>query len=158
MGLTRFSGPVYGAKATLWSYGPVTLTTNASSQLETSITVPAGEDWMVTDVWCNCSTCSSAGNRFSIKSEGGSTVGIVRIQGMLPSTVAQTVYTVDAGTSTTLHDYQSITPTAGHFEGLYVPAGSTLRFASTGVNPQAKVNFKVNGYIRFVSSTRAEGI
>lgn len=159
MGKTAFAGPTYGAKSLLWSYGPVTGTTGATT-LVAAVTafrpVPAYEDWYITEVFCACSTCSSAGNGIFLKSEGGSTTGITRLTGTRPSTVAQTITSFDPGASTTLNALNTITPTGGEYEGLYVPAGSTLRIVSSGVNPIGQLQMQVMGYIRWVSSTRAE--
>jgi hypothetical protein len=40
---------------------------------------------------------------------------------------------------------------------VYVPAGSTLRFCSSSVNPCSFVNVSARGFIRFIPSTRSEG-
>lgn len=156
MGKTSFSGPVYGAKSLLWSYGPVAGTTGATTALiaVTSFRqVPVYEDWLVTEAWITCSTCSSAGNAFMVKTEGGSTTGIVRPDGV--STRAATLVSVDPGTSTTLSTLVRLTATAGEYEGSWVPAGSTLRLVSSGINPQGQVSLQLMGYIRNVDSTRA---
>lgn len=156
MGKTALSGPVYGAKCLLWSFGPVTGTTGASTvlvALNANIVVPPYEDWFPTEVRVACSTCSSVGNNFILKSEGGSTTGILRTD--YPSTVSQTLATVNTGTSTTLSTWAQITASAGEYEGKYVPAGSTLRWVSSGVNPMGAVKLEVMGYIRWVPSTRA---
>ncbi len=158
MGKTAFNGPVYGGKCLLWSFGPVTGTTGASTvliALNASRIVPPYEDWFVTEVNVSCSTCSSLGNNFILKSEGGSTTGITRLSGQYPATVAQTIATVNSGTSTTVNTFATVVASPSEYEGMYVPAGSTLRWVSSGVNPQGAVNLSVMGYIRWVPSTRA---
>lgn len=155
MGLTRFKGPVYGAKSLLWGGGPLTGTTSASTALVAAVAIPPYEDWYVTEAKASFSTGSSAGNSFIFKSEGGSS-GLARYDGQA-STVAQTLATINSGTSTSLNNVTTITPTAGEYEGLYVPAGSTVRLVSSGVNPQSKVSFGLWGYPRFIPSTRSEG-
>lgn len=159
MGKTAFKGPVYGAKTLLWSVGPITGTTGASTVLaftNAARQVPPYEDWFITEVNCCVSTCSSVGNNIILKSEGGSTTGITRHSGGYPSTVAQTITTFNPLTSTTLNTFNTVTASAGEFEGMYVPAGSSLRIVSSGVNPLGQLSMQVMGYIRFVSSTRPE--
>lgn len=155
MGKTAFKGPVYGAKSMLWGGHLATGTTNASTILVGATAIPPYEDWYITEVCASFSTGSSAGNSFVFKSEGGSS-GLARYDG-LGSTVAQTIATINSGTSTSLNNVTTVTATAGEYEGLYVPAGSTLRLVSSAVNPLSKVNWSLRGYIRFIPSTRSEG-
>jgi hypothetical protein len=91
--------------------------------------VPPYEDWYVTECKASFSTGSSAGNSFIFKSEGGSS-GLARYQGQA-STVAQTLATINSGTSTSLNNVTTVTASAGEYEGLYVPAGSTVRIVSS---------------------------
>ena len=49
MGKTSFSGPVYGAKATLFSFGPVNSQATGSTTIG-GVVVPAGEDWYATEL------------------------------------------------------------------------------------------------------------
>lgn len=155
MGLSRFKGPVYGAKCLLWSVHVPTGTTRATTGTLGVTSVPPYEDWYITEAYAAFSTGSSAGNAFIFKSEGGSS-GLARYDG-LASTVAQTIATINSGTSTTLNNVTTVTPTAGEYEGLYVPAGSTLRLVSSGVAAQTQINAGLRGYIRFIPSTRSEG-
>ena len=157
MGKMSFAGPVYGAKSLLWSYGPVTQASTGGTTALVSPTsirvVPNYEDWYVTEVIASCSTCSSVGNSFIVKTEGGSTTGIVRPDGV--STKAATIASFATGTSTTFYGSTTVAPTAGEYEGQWVPAGSTLRLVSSGLNPQGQVSLQVMGYIRYIDSTRA---
>jgi hypothetical protein len=162
MGKTAFSGPVYGAKSLLWSYGPYGQigSSGASTVLyrENSVRpIPAYEDWYITEVHVATSTNSSVAGTHGIKlkSEGGSTTGIVRQD--LPSTVTQTIVAMvnPSGGSTTWNAIATVTASAGEYEGLYVPAGSTLRLVSSGVAPLGNTQINVMGYIRYVNSTRA---
>ena len=162
MGYTRFSGPVYGAKSLLWSFGPYTQTgsTGASTALFTanaSRPVPAYEDWYITEVEFRTSTNSSvaAGHGVYLKSEGGSTVVPSRMDGKA-STVAQTIASlVNAAGSTTWSTLVTIAATAGEVEGLYVPAGSSLRIVSSGITLIGGGQMNVYGYPRYIDSTRA---
>lgn len=154
MGKTAFSGPVYGAKSLLWAFGPATGTSQATTGLinPTSFrVVPATEDWYITDYYVSGSTMSSAGNNFILKTEGGSTT-LPRLN--MDSTRAATLFTVNSGTSTTVGTGGAVTASAGEFEGSWVPAGSTLRLVSSGVNPQSLVSVQVMGYIRWIDSSR----
>lgn len=156
MGKMAFSGPVYGAKSALWSgaFGTAGISTGASTKAIAVTVVPTYEDWYVTEFAASFSTGSSGGNSFILKSEGGSS-GQPRYQGQ-PSTVAQTIATINSGTSTSLNSVATPTPTAGEYEGVYVPGGSTLRVCSSSVNPVSFAGFRVSGFIRFLNSTRAE--
>lgn len=152
MGKTAFSGPVYGAKSLLFSAS--VFSTGGTTTVMARTVVPPYEDWYVTEFKASFSTGSSAGNAFILKSEGGSS-GLPRYQGQ-PSTVAQTLATLNSGGSTTMNTWTTLTPTAGEYEGVYVPAGSTVRIVSSGVNPCSLPNAAVWGFVRFINSTRAE--
>jgi hypothetical protein len=162
MGKTAFDGPVYGAKSLLWTYGPFadTHSTGASTGLLNANAlrvVPNYEDWYITEIQHAASTNSSVANTHGlyVKSEGGSTTGIVRANGGV-STATQTLYsaTSPAG-STTWNTSTLVTATAGEYEGRWVPAGSTIRLVSSGVSVMGNVQVNVMGYIRYVNSTRS---
>jgi len=158
MGVSRFAGPVYGAKAVIATATIATSSTGASSALACSWVVPAYEDWFITEISGYCSTCSSGGNTVTVKSEGGSTTAAFRDwAGGTNSTVAQTVGSISWGTSTTGPQIATVVATAGEYEGKWVPAGSTVRAVISSVaNPIASLNLTLRGFTRFVSSTRAE--
>jgi hypothetical protein len=159
MGVSRFSGPVYGSKGLLAKYSAGAATsTGASSALACSWIVPPYEDWFVTEITAYCSTCSSGGNVFALKSEGGSTIAAFRdwADGT-NSTKAQTVGSINTGASTTGPFLTTITATPGEYEGKWIPGGSTVRLVLSAVTtPIANFNFSVRGFTRFLSSTRAE--
>jgi hypothetical protein len=160
MSLSRFSGPVYGSKSLIASATIATTSSGASSALACSWVVPVYEDWFICEIAGFCSTCSSGGNTLTIKSEGGSTTAAGRDwAGGSNSTKAQTIGSVTWGTSTTGPTLSAaLTPTAGEYEGVWVPAGSTIRAVlSSVVNPIASLNINLRGYTRFVNSTRSEG-
>ena len=162
MGISRFSGPVYGAKCLLWNFGPYTQTgsSGASTALYTANSVrviPPYEDWYVSEVALTVSTNSSvaAGHGVYLKSEGGSTTGISRPEGPA-STVAQTIVSFsNAAGSTTWSTWATTVPTAGEYEGMYVPAGSSMRIVSSGITLLGGLQLNIMGYIRYVNSTRA---
>ncbi len=158
MGKTSFAGPVYGAKSLLWALGPQLGTQNTSTAamfLNASRVIPNYEDWYITEVQFAASTFSSSAQLFALKSEGGSTSGPVRPSNQ-DSTINQTVTSFVTTTSTTLAPTVNIvTATAGEYEGKWVPAGSTLRWVSSGASAPANLQFQVMGYIRYIDSTRA---
>lgn len=160
MSLSRLSGPVYGSKSLIATASLATTSTGASTALACSWIVPVYEDWFITEISGYCSTCSSGGNTLTVKSEGGSTAGAGRnwADGS-NSTKAQTIGTVTWGASTTGPALSSgMTPTAGEYEGVWVPAGSTIRaLLSVSSNAMANLNIGLRGFTRFVHSTRSEG-
>lgn len=170
MGKTAFDGPLYGAKSLLWSYGPVACDTPSTATNTTGLykngsvrVVPPYEDWYITEFYADFSTCSSLGTHsLLLKSEGGSTTISPRLSAPgNGSTRAQTIATATtpAATSTTAAVLVTITGDAGEYEGVWVPAGSTLRVAYSHVgSTTAEVmtaGWQVSGFIRFRDSTRA---
>lgn len=155
MGKTAFAGPVYGAKSLLFSANFILGSSGASSHLDARTVIPPYEDWYITECTIGTSTNSSGGQTWKFKTEGGSS-GLPRYQGQ-PSTVAQTLATIDAGASTSLNVLTTLTPTAGEYEGVYVPAGSTVRLVSSGAGQPSFVTATMRGFIRYINSTRSEG-
>jgi hypothetical protein len=163
MGISRFSGPVYGAKSLLWTFGPYTQTgsTGASTALVTANaarTVPNYEDWYITEVNLQTSTNSSvaAAHGVYLKTEGGSTTGIPRVDGVSTRAATLASFTNPAG-STTWSTWATVVASQGEFEGSWVPAGSTLRILSSGVSFLGGLQINVMGFIRYVDSTRSVG-
>ena len=164
MGKINFSGPVYGAKSLLWTFGPYTQTgtSGGTTVLYTDNSVrvvPPYEDWFITEVNLMASTNSTVanGHKVFLKSEGGSTTGITRISGMFASTVAQTIATfTNAAGSSAWSTWATVTGSPNEYEGLYVPAGSSLRIVSSGITLIGLLQLNIMGFIRYVSSTRSE--
>src|SRR5262245_14079302 len=124
MGITRFSGPVYGAKSVLWVAGPAAAaSTNASTVLAflqtgyAKRTVPAYEDWIITEAFLVCSTASTVANAnlWQLKVEGGSTT-IPRANGQA-STNAATILSIATGGSSNVGTGATAAVTAGEYEG-----------------------------------------
>jgi hypothetical protein len=162
MGLSRPSGPLYGAKSLLWAVGPATGSTNASTSRPftnaAAILVPPYEDWFATEFSASISTCSSVGNSIILKTKGGSTSIQPAPWGTgAGSTVTQTLANVNTGTSTTFSTLVTLPTTAGEYEGTWIPAGSSVYVVCTGVNPLGQLAWQMRGYIRFRNSTRGEG-
>lgn len=160
MGKTAFAGPVYGAKSLLWSFSVGTGATGASTALVAVGSVrqlPPYEDWMVTELYASCSTCSSGNHTIYLKTEGGSTTIAPAPWGTgNGSTKAATLGAIAGGTSTTFSSGVTVSATAGEFEGAWVPAGSTLRLVSSGGSAPSNVQVNVMGYVRYRNSTRGE--
>lgn len=171
MGKTAFNGPVYGAKANLWSYGPIACDTPSTASNTTGLykngsirVVPGYEDWLITEFYADFSTCSSLGTHSLIlKSEGGSTTIPANLEAPgNGSTRAQTLATATtpAATSTTAAVSVTVTKDGREYEGAWVPAGSTLRVVYSHVgSTTAEVmtgGWQVMGYIRYRDSTRAQ--
>jgi hypothetical protein len=161
MGVTRFAGPVYGAKSLLKTLGPITgaqNTSTAAAFTNASWTVPNYQDWFVTEVGLSVSTCSSSPQSFLLKSEGGSTTIPARNGPGNGSTIAQTLTSfANAPTTSTSIGYtmNTLTPTAGEYEGIWVPAGSTMRFVSSCASAPGNLSVDIYGYIRYIDSTRS---
>jgi len=162
MGITRFNGPVYGAKGLLWAVGPAAAASTSASTVNAYTqpgfgrrTVPLYEDWLVTEVWGVCSTCSTVAGavQYILKVEGGSTL-VPRSNGQ-SSTNAANVATITGGGSSNLEKLATAGVTPGEYEGTWCPAGSTLRFVSSYADIPVTPQFNVYGYIRYIDSTRA---
>lgn len=162
MGKTSFNGPVYGAKSLLWVAGPAAAaSTNASTVLAflqggyAKRVVPPYEDWIVTEAYLVCSTASTVANAnlWQLKTEGGSTT-LPRSNGQA-STNAATILSIATGGSSNVGNSAIAAVTAGEYEGTWCPAGSTLRWVSSGADIPTTPQMQVMGYIRYIDSTRA---
>ena len=162
MGITRFSGPVYGSKSLLWCTGPAAAaSTSASTVLAftqggyAKRVVPAYEDWIITEAYLVCSTASTvaAAAQWILKTEGGSTT-LPRTSGQA-STNAATILTIASGGSSNVNGSAIAAVTPGEYEGTWCPAGSTLRWVSSYADIPTTPQMNVMGYIRYIDSTRS---
>lgn len=164
MGVTRFKGPVYGAKTCLWVFGPYTDThsTGGTTGLllaNATRTVPPYEDWFITEATLTNSTNSSvtSGHAVYLKTEGGSS-GLPPRQNGQGTTNAATILSFVFPTANSTGP-QNLTTTAsvsaGEYEGTWCPAGSSIRIVTSGVTLAGLVQMNVMGYIRYTDSTRA---
>lgn len=170
MGKEAHRGPVYGAKSLLWTFGPYTETRSSGATTGLYIpnavrVVPPYEDWLLTECSLTTSTNSTvvSGHGVYVKSEGGSTTGVMpRDQAVgNGSTRAQTIFSMvspggSGAGSSTWSTVATATADPAEYEGAWVPAGSSLRVVSSGIVLMAGLQLNVMGYIRYVSSTRAE--
>lgn len=156
MGITRFTGPVYGAKASLFSVGPVALS-GASTTLQARTVVPVYETWYLTELAVSCST-NSSNAKVILKVKGTSTDATNPTNGPDPNFPAGnpgSPFTLTGPTSTSGFN-QFVIPTAqtpGEYEGYAVPGNSTIRIVSSGTMGVACLS--VRGFIRYLDSTRA---
>jgi hypothetical protein len=135
MGKTSYSGPVYGAKATLFSFGPVNA---ATSTVLGGVVVPAGEDWYATELSV-------------FRNSTGSTTAIVSAldDSTLVGATAAITSSVTAASAIKI-----FTPDGGEYEGTRIASGSTVTFTVSDTNLGLLVS--LSGYRRFINSTRAE--
>lgn len=140
MGKTAFSGPVYGAKQTLWSGGPFAASTGSSATFA-GTKVPSGEDWYATELALYRNSTGSTNFVVSLLDDS-TLVGSVNVGGSSLAAVSNiTVFT----------------PTGGEYEGAFVASGSVLTFAhSSHAGPNAELSVTLSGFRRFVNSSRSE--
>ena len=160
MGVTRFSGPVYGAKANLFtqSFAAGAISSGASTAIiaaGSAVVTPIYEQWVITELFVNVSTCSSNAAAFYLKFESPSWAG-AGASGDAVSTKSGTIATLTSGTSTSISNFANpTTPTASEYEGFVVNPGSTLRLVSSANSAMGITQINVRGYTRYVDSTRA---
>jgi hypothetical protein len=143
MGRTRFSGPVYGAKQTLWSANALTLSTGVGSTLVAATIVPVGEDWYATEFQAFRGSTASSQAGFSIQ-KGSSVLSSI---------------TFTSTTANVANSINVITPTGGEKEGARIPSGSTVTFHYADASSQSaltRCSWMLSGYRRFVTSSRSE--
>jgi hypothetical protein len=128
MGATRFSGPVYGAKSLLWVTAAGAAASTSASTVNAFLqpgygrrTVPLYEDWIITEAYLVCSTCSTVANaaQWKLKVEGGSTV-MQRSNGQ-DSTNAATILTIASGGSSNVEKLATATSRPGNTKARGVP-------------------------------------
>lgn len=138
MGKTSFSGPLYGAKQSLFS-AAFKASSGASTSVMAGVIVPAGEDWYATEISLHKASTGSTG--FVAVARKGSTA--LSSQAITSSLVGSTSIIVTAD--------------AGEYEGKRLASGSTITFeALSPTVPTSRVTMVLSGFRRFVSSTRAE--
>lgn len=128
MGRTRFSGPVYGSKETLFS---ATVNVAGSSGTFARVKVPAGEAWHVTD--------------FSIGRESTGISGMALVV-MDDSTVLSSLAFADVNAGSTV---ATLTADGGEDEGVRVAPGSAITFRTTDTNT-GNISVLLRGYPRWV--------
>jgi hypothetical protein len=149
MGKTAMSGPVYGAKGNLVSFGPIAFSNTSSAVVATAV-VPPYESWYITEVgWSNTQTSSNSSTpKILVKVDGTPTADPAFAAGNPGTAVSQV-----GGTSTAAFNLSATaTVTAGEFEGYAAPANSTIRILSSGTIGALFV--AVHGFRRFIDSTR----
>lgn len=139
MGKTSFSGPVYGAKATLASIGPFDCSTG-SSAVVSGVVVPAGEDWYITELSVYRGSTGSTNLVISLHDDST----IVTSAGVGGSSIAGGAVGI-------------ATADGGEYEGTRVATGSVLTVShSSHAGPNVNVVATVRGFTRFINSSRSE--
>lgn len=145
MGKTAFSGPLYGAKQTLYSVTHPSLSSGANAGISTVVAgciIPTGEDWYATEFG-------------AYRGSSGSSVAAFWVQDDSTVVSSVTMTSTDVG----VNQMNIITPDAGEYEGARMASGSTISFWYSNSSAQGQllnVTWSLYGYRRFVSSTRAE--
>lgn len=139
MGKTSFSGPVYGAKQTLFSVGPVAASTG-SSAVFAGVIVPAGEDWYATEISVFRNSTGSTNFVVSMHDDS-SLLGSVSMGGSSIAASNISIFTKDGG----------------EYEGTRILSGSTVTLShSSHAGPNINVFTVVSGFRRFANSTRPD--
>lgn len=137
MGKSAWSGPVFGAKATLISAGPVAASTG-SSAIFYGVTVPAGEDWYATDLSLYRNSTGSSNLAISVHDDS-TLVGSLTVGGS----------TVTAAANST-----RFTPDSGEYQGIRIASGSVVTLShSSHAGPNANLCVVLSGYRRWIPST-----
>lgn len=146
MGATRFSGPVYGAKQTLFSCSKQDVSSGAGSGLAGIViagtVVPSGEDWYATEFTVYRGSTGSTSLGLAVLDDS-SVVSSATITSSLAAAKQQNIIAADAG----------------EYEGTRILSGSVVEFSlsqSSAVGASSNVTVQLSGYRRFISSTRAE--
>lgn len=151
MGKSTPSGPVYGAKGCLLSFGPVNYS-NGTTGLVTSIVVPPYESWYLTEVF---QMQSQATSNSSLAKSWIKVKGTPTADPAFPAGNPGTAGSVTGPTSTAAYNVVgTLSVTPGEYEGYCAPANSTIRFVCSGTI--GLLYGRINGFIRYLSSTRAE--
>jgi hypothetical protein len=136
MGKTAFDGPLFGGKATLFSAGPVSASTGSSAIFAGTI-VPAGEDWLLTDVAVYRNSTGSTDLAISVH-ENSTLMGSVTI----------------GGSSIVASNIARFTADGGEYQGKLVRTGSTVTLShSSHAGPNANLTVVLSGYRRWKPST-----
>jgi hypothetical protein len=148
MGLTRHSGPLYGAKSLLFTvHRDNTDVASSVAITEALVVVPNYEEWLVTE--------------FRVfRGSSGSTAATYTFALVDDSTTIADVATASSAASLSLST--TLAPTAGEYEGVLVASNSTLAFTHTRggstTAPCSNITMSAYGFIRFKSSSnRSEG-
>ena len=95
MGKTSFDGPVFGAKSLLWSAQADRAAGSTVAVTIGSITVPAGEDWLVTDLHVYRGSTHSTASVVTL-TDDSTTVGDVAVTSSLAGVSGSTAVAKDA--------------------------------------------------------------
>ena len=147
MGITRFSGPVYGAKSLLWSAhrdNQLPAANDTTTVVINRVRVPAYEDWFLTELQVH-------------RGSSGATAVTTTYELTDDSTVVADLATTSSVTGLMLSTILTVTP--GEYEGYQALANSTLAFqirhGGSSVAISSVVTMSLYGFVRYNDSTRA---
>ncbi len=136
MGKTAFSGPLFGAKETLISVGPLAASTGSSAIFAGTV-VPPGEDWYATGLSFYRTSTGSSDLAISLHDDS-TLVGSLTVGGSSAAGGFRT----------------SFTPDSGEYQGIKIASGSTVTLShSSHAGPNASLTVLVNGFRRWIPST-----
>lgn len=136
MGKTSFSGPLFGAKASLFCAGPVAASTGSSAVFSGAV-VPRGEDWYATDLSVYRNSTGSTDLTISVHDDS-TLVGSIAV----------------LGSSGIVGNSTRFTPDSGEYQGIRIASGSTVTFShSSHAGPNANLQVVLSGYRRWIPST-----
>ena len=154
MGITRFSGPVYGAKGTLISVSAQAPSTGATTSALAAMVVPVYETWYLTEAAAYVGT--TLASNIKVKVKGTSTSATFPTAGPDPNFPTGNPSTGIANVSlASASPFVTITGTPGEYEGYAAPGNSSIRIVSTGASTMTNLTVWVRGFIRYLDSTRA---
>ena len=152
MGITRFSGPVYGTKSLIFVAHQEAGIVSTSPQTIGQLVVPIYQDLFITELHGMKQSTGSTSLTFALSDDS------TRVNAASTRTLATV-----AITSSLANTVGSTTPAAdaGEYEGVRVAGGSTLTLQLLQPLSSAAALFSsglqawVYGYIRYLDSTRA---
>lgn len=151
MGITRFSGPTYGAKSLLWQVKQEAGIVSTAVQTVAQLVIPSYQDWLVTEV--HAYKTSTASTNFVVTLSDDSTRLSASTRTIATVTLNSSLG-AQAGSTTPAGD-------AGEYEGVRIAGLSTVTLqlqqslSSAAALASSGVFAWVYGYIRYVDSTRA---
>lgn len=144
MGKTAFSGPVFGAKQTLYS-AAFAASTGSSFVLGGTV-VPSGEDWYATELALYRGSTGSSGFTVELLDDSS-----------LVTSVNATIPGSSGGSTIAFGNIVVVTADAGEYEGTKILSGSVISFRhSSHAGPNVGCGITLSGYRRWIPSSRVE--
>src|SRR3990167_6142620 len=96
MGKTAYSGPVFGSYSLLWTASQEAAIVSTAASTIANLTVPAGQDWYITDVMASRESTASTALVVELLDDSTS-IATVAITSSLADASGSTHLTPDAG-------------------------------------------------------------